>query len=39
MQYAVDRSRFERRVRETEVQIGHIFSDDHRKKIACRLYQ
>jgi hypothetical protein len=39
MQYAVDRSRFERRVREIEVQIGHIFSDDHRKKIVCRLYQ
>jgi hypothetical protein len=39
MQHAVDRCRFKRRIKQTEIELGNIFSDDHRKKIVCRLYQ
>jgi hypothetical protein len=39
MQHAVYRCRFKRRIKQTEIELGNIFSDDHRKKIVCRLYQ
>jgi hypothetical protein len=39
MQHAVDRCRFKRRIKQTEIELGNTFSDDHRKKIVCRLYQ
>jgi hypothetical protein len=32
MQHAVDRCRFKRRIKQTEIELGNIFSDDHRKK-------
>jgi hypothetical protein len=39
MQHAVDRCRFERRIRQTEIELGNIFSDKHRKRIVYRLNQ
>jgi hypothetical protein len=39
IQHAVDRFRFSCRIKNVEVELGNIFSDDHRKKIICRLYQ
>jgi hypothetical protein len=39
MQYAVDRCRFKRRIRQTEILLGNIFSDEHRNRIIYRLYQ
>jgi hypothetical protein len=39
MQYAVDRYRFKRRIRQTEIKLGNIFSDEHRNGIIYRLHQ
>ena len=39
MQYAVDRYRFKRRIRQTESKLGNIFSDEHRNRIIYRLHQ
>jgi hypothetical protein len=38
MKYAVDRCRFKRRVRQTEIKLGNIFSDEHRNRIIYRLH-
>jgi hypothetical protein len=39
MQYAADRCRFKRRIRQTEIKLGNIFSDEHRDRIIYRLHQ
>jgi hypothetical protein len=39
MQYAVDRSRFKRRIRQTEIKLGNIFSNEHRNRTIYRLHQ
>jgi hypothetical protein len=39
MQYAADRCRFKRRIRQTEIKLGNIFSDEHRNRIIYRLHQ
>jgi hypothetical protein len=39
MQYAVHRHRFQRRIGQTEIKLGNIFSDKHRNRIVYRLYQ
>ena len=39
MQYAADRYRFKRRIRQTELKLGNIFSDEHRNRIIYRLHQ
>jgi hypothetical protein len=39
MQYATDRCRLKRRIRQTEIKLGNIFSDEHRNRIIYRLHQ
>jgi hypothetical protein len=36
MQVAVDRNRFERRIKQTEFQLGNIFTKEHRDRCFCR---
>jgi len=35
LRLAVDKQRFRRRIRKTELLIGDIFTDDHRQQILC----
>ena len=35
MQMAADRFRFKRRARETEVELGNVFSNEHRERYCC----
>ena len=37
MQMAADRFRFKRRIRETEVELGNVFSNEHRERYCCFL--
>jgi Phosphatase-1 catalytic subunit binding region len=38
MQHAVDRCRFRRRIKQTEIDLGEIFSDDNRDRVKRRLF-